>query len=123
MEFRELLAYYQGLIQIRKRFAPFRCAGGDSIRRMVFSKGGPQVVAFTLPGIRGDSWRMVAVVLNASDQTTSVELSAWEDTPLPSGWSVKADADRAGTDTLWRVEGNCIFIQPRSALILVDETE
>ena len=47
----------------------------------------------------------------------------WEDTPLPSGWSVKADAEKAGTDTLWRVEGNCIFIQPRSALILVDETE
>ncbi len=123
MEFRELLDYYQGLIQIRKRFAPFRCASGDSIRKMVFSKGESQVVAFTLPGIRGDSWRMAAVVLNASDQITSVELSAWEDTPLPSGWSVKADAEKAGTDTLWRVEGNCIFIQPRSALILVDEAE
>ena len=85
MEFRELLDYYQGLIQIRKRFAPFRCASGDSIRKMVFSKGESQVVAFTLPGIRGDSWRMAAVVLNASDQITSVELSAWEDTPLPSG--------------------------------------
>ena len=123
MMFRELLDYYRGLIQIRKRFAPFRCAGGDSVRRMVFSHGGPQVVAFTLPGERGDSWRMAAVLLNASDQIAQARLSAWEDTPLPSRWCVKADAERAGLETLWTVEGNCIFIQPRSALILVDEAE
>lgn len=122
--FGELLDYYKGLIQLRKAFAPFRCSGGDSIRRMVFSRTPSQVVAFTLSGEEESQWKMAAVILNASNQTAMAELTSWADQPLPNRWDVKADAQRAGLQTLWQVEGNCIFVQPRSVLVLVasDET-
>lgn len=83
-----------------------------------------QVVAFTLSGEEESQWKMAAVILNASNQTAMAELTSWADQPLPNRWDVKADAQRAGLQTLWQVEGNCIFVQPRSVLVLVasDET-
>lgn len=122
-QFRELLDYYKGLIQLRKAFAPFRCAGGESIRRMVFSRTAPQVVAFTLSGDGNSRYPMAAVILNASDQTAMAELTSWADQPLPQRWDVKADAQKAGLETLWQVEGSCIFIQPRSVLVLMASEE
>lgn len=118
--FGELLEYYKGLIQIRKSFSALRCTGGKSIRKMVFSKTEPMVVALTLPGRRKDPWRLMGMIFNASAETKKVKLLSWEDNPLPKEWLVLANESKAGVIPLGTVSGDTIEVKPHSVLVLVN---
>jgi len=121
--FADLDSYYQGLIEIRKNYKPFRDATGNSAKKISFSDTGKGVVAYTLENsvTKGKEWSYVAVAFNASDEAASVTLKQSADTALPSSWEIIADGTQAGLNGLGEVKGSTITVQPHSALILADK--
>ena len=106
--YRKVVAYYRGLIALRKVTPEFRLPSAAEIRkRLAFLPAPAGVVAFLIAGAK----RNLVVVYNAN--RTPVSLA------IPEGrWSVLADADRAGTKSLRKVKGGPVEVDRISALVL-----
>jgi pullulanase len=107
-KYADLVAYYRGLIALRKAMPEFRLASADEIRRrLTFLPGAPAgVVAFLIAGSR----RNVVVAYNANRSAVAIYLPE-------ARWSVLADAARAGVRPLRRLTGGPLEIAPLSAFI------
>lgn len=117
---RDLVDYYCGLWQIRSRYAPLRDATAQTAKAMTFSRDGIEnLIAYTIPNAEAEEsdWQWMAVVLNSSAETQEVNLES--QTELPNQWTILANKDVAGVDSLGVIDGNTLTIEPRSALILV----
>ena len=123
IKYADLDSYYQGLIEIRKHFKPFRDATTESAKKIAFSDTENGVIAYTLENsITNDSeWKYVAVLFNASDEKAEVTLKQSGDAALPKKWEIVADGSQAGVEGIGVAEGNKITVEPRSALILADK--
>ncbi len=109
-KYADLVAYYRGLIALRKAVPEFRLSSAAEIRkRLSFLPGLPAgVVAFVIAGAR----RSVAVVYNANRESVRVHI------PL-APWAVCADAVHAGTKPLRRIGGGPVDIAPVSAWVAI----
>ena len=109
-----LVAYYRGLIALRKAHPAFRLKTAAAIRRALsfLPMPAPGMVGYLLDGrSSGDSSSQFAVLFNSTAQSQTV--------PLPSaGWRVLVDGERAGTKSLRRIPGDSCSVPPRSALVL-----
>lgn len=119
----DLNSYYQGLIEIRKNYKPFRDPSKKSAERIAFSESGKGVVAYTLENTltKDKQWSYVAVAFNATDEEKEVTFVQSGDTPLPAKWEIVADAYEAGLKSLGTVEGSKVKIPAHSAMILADK--
>lgn len=123
-KFGELNAYYKGLIQLRKSFAPFRDSTNGTIGAMSFTNDNKQnLVAYTIqnPNPQNDMWDTVAVLLNSSGQNQQVELSVANGT-VPTSWSVVVNQTSAGIKSLETLTGSTITVPAGTAMVLVDQT-
>jgi pullulanase len=107
-KYADLVAYYRGLIAIRKSMAEFRLASADEIRkRLTFLPGAPAgVVAFLIAGPR----RNVVVVYNSRRSALTMHLPE-------ARWSVLVDEARASVRPLRRHTGGAVEIAPLSAFV------
>lgn len=123
IKYADLDSYYQGLIEIRKNFKPFRDATTESAKKIAFSDTDNGVVAYTLENTltNGSEWSYAAVLFNANDERTEVTLKQSGNSTLPKKWEIVADKAQAGLDGIGTIEGNKITVEPKSALILVDK--
>ncbi len=119
----DLNSYYQGLIEIRKHYKPFRDPTTGSAKKISFSDTKDGVVAYTLENTltKGKEWSYVAVAFNASDEPAEITLEQSGETPLPSKWEIVADSVQAGLTGIGTVDGNKITVAPHSAMILADK--
>lgn len=104
-----VVAYYRGLIALRKATPEFRLPRAAEIRqRLAFLPvAGPQVVAFLVAGPR----RQFVVIHNARPQAVNVA--------IPGGaWSVVVDDRQAGTRPLRTIRGGEVTVAPISSLVL-----
>ncbi len=103
--------YYAGLQQIRQAFTPFTDAKADTITTI--STQNP--VAYSVNNTASGEWSKVLVIMNNS-KTESKTVT------LPSGtWTVVADADKAGLESLGTATGS--YTAPKhSGAILVQGT-
>ncbi len=110
-KYRDLCAYYRGLIALRKATPEFRMTRAAEIGQcLTFLPGTPKgVVAFFIAGAS----RNIAVVFNSNAKATSVFLP-------DASWRVLVDEQRAGTKVLRRIRGGAVSVAPVSALVLVD---
>ncbi len=107
-KFAELVAYYRGLIALRRATPEFRLSSADAIRkRLTFLPGAPSgVVAFLIAGDR----RHLVVVYNANRAPVTVHLPE-------ANWSVLVDDTRAGVRPLRRLVGGPLPVPPISAFV------
>ncbi len=123
----DLLAYYKGLIQIRKAYSPFRDPTNTSNGTIYFSwanSGFPSgVVAFTMYNkLNPDTeWDYVAVLHNSNSYSQTVTLMTYDGKTLPSQWTIIADGSTAGIESLGTT-GSTVTIPARSTMVLVDKT-
>ncbi len=123
IKYADLNSYYQGLIEIRKNYKPFRDASASSAKLIAFSDADKGVVAYTLANTltNDKEWKYAAVAFNASDNASEVTLKQSGDTKLPEKWEIIADRDQAGLDGIGTVEGSKITVPAHGAMILVDK--
>lgn len=120
----DLVSYYEGLMQIRSAFKPFRDATTQSAQNIVFSDiDDKNIVAYTLENTltANKEWKQVAVLFNAGETAQTVELKAAQGKTLPTEWATVANNLSAGIKNLGTVKGNTIMVPARSAVVLVDK--
>ncbi len=124
--FSDLVAYYKGLIQIRKAYSPFRDPTNTSNGTIYFSwatEGFPsKVVAFTMYNTINPTteWDYVGVIHNANSTSQTVSLMTFDTKTLPSQWVIIADGSSAGVVSLG-VTGSTVTVPPRTTMVLVDK--
>ncbi len=124
VKYADLSAYYQGLIEIRKNFKPFRDPTRTSADKIAFSDaGGEGVIAYTLENslTKDKEWAYAAVAFNATGNPKEVSLKQSGNTALPAEWEIIADQSQAGLKGLGTVEGNTVTIPAHSAMVMVDK--
>ena len=119
----DLLAYYKGLIQIRKAYSPFRTPTNSTNSTIYFSWGTScpsNVVAFTMYNtIAPESeWNYVGVIHNSASYAQQVTLMSSK--TLPSQWTIIADGSTAGLQSLGTT-GSTVTVPARSTMVLVDK--
>ena len=111
------LAYYKGLISLRKAHPAFRMTTADEIaRNIVFDKvSAPNVISYSIRNnANGDAWREIKLVFNGSDEAYT--------TKIPKGkWIIVARDGNINPDGMSTFEGGKISVEPTSALILARE--
>lgn len=117
-ENKDLLAYYKGMIDIRKAFEPLRDATNNTGDAVTFSQLKENLLAYTIPNTLNTSeWSMMAVIINTTDRAEEVELKS--SYPLPDEWTILANRHTAGLNSLGIIMGHRVSINPREVLILV----
>lgn len=124
-KYADLVSYYEGLMQIRSNFKPFRDATTNSAKQIVFSDVDNQkLVAYTLENtLTADKeWKQIAVIFNAEETAQTVELKAQSGKNLPEEWVIIANDLSAGIKNLGEVKGSTITVPARCAMVLVDKS-
>ena len=112
VKYADLVAYYRGLIALRKAYPAFRMKSAEAIRRRLSFLSMPVtgMVGYRIKGTDNHD-EQVIVILNPTVEKQNVSLPE-------SGWKVLVDDQRAGTQCLRRIKGNTCEVQARSALVL-----
>jgi pullulanase len=107
----------KGWIRLRREHPALRLPDAEQIRRHLrFLDAPPGVLAYALVDhAGGDAWHTIVLLHNAvrGDQTVNL--------PFPSRWRVVCDRDRAGTDTLYEVEGAQVNVPALASMALYSE--
>jgi pullulanase/glycogen debranching enzyme len=113
--YREVTAYYSGLIRLRKEHPAFRMDSKKDIEAAVeILAAGGQLVAFVLKGnANGDSWRTILTAYNGAPAEQTLELP--RAVPL---WRQVVSAKRAGTETLAEIRDGLLTLPPFSMAVL-----
>lgn len=122
-EFADLVSYYQGLIEIRRNFKPFRDSTTKTSSLMNFVDAGDKAVAYTVENTltKDKEWEHAALLFNASEEDKTITLTAPEGKTLPSEWVVVVNKTEAGLNSLGTVKGSTVTLPPCSAMMLVDK--
>lgn len=122
-KFSDLIAYYKGLLKLRKTYAPFRAADMSAIENLVFSnEKTANLVAYTISS-PGEKWSMAAVLINANTAPKKVKLEAKEGSSLPSIWNCIVNQNSAGIQILEKYKGNNITVPAQTVLVLISAEE
>lgn len=120
--FPDLTAYYAGLIQIRKSFAPFTDATNTTKQNIHFvDDTDNKIMAYIVDNALTDNtqWKKVACIFNISgSEEKQVTLTGQDN---QTEWVIVANNEKAGLKSLGTVNGNTITIPKSSAMILVDK--
>jgi pullulanase len=115
--YKEVTAYYAGLIRLRKEHPAFRMDREEDIKmaaEILAAQG--QLVAFVLKGnANGDSWRTILTAYNGALTEQTLELP--RAVPL---WHQVVDAGRAGTETLAEIRDGRLSLPPLSMAVLYE---
>lgn len=123
-KYSDIVYYYEGLMQIRSHFKPFRDATTASAKQIVFSDTeSKSLVAYTLENtLTADKeWKHIAVIFNAETTAQTVELKAQTGKTLPDEWVVVVNDLSAGVKNLGEVQGTTVTVPARCAMVLVDK--
>ena len=109
----DLVAYYSGLMTMRRNHKAFRLGSADLIRKhLEFLPTQECLVAFQLKGnAGGDPWRNITVIINSSDRYRLVNVPRAKYTVVCKDGRI----DERGIDTF---EGSCVQVHPQSVIIM-----
>ena len=117
VRYRELVAYYAGLIKIRKAFAPIRDNTVQSVNDSYIVYNG-QTISLTTHNKNDDGWKMMSVIINNTEAEHHAQFKSTFD--LPEKWYVIADDTAASDEAMYEFDPEKP-VAPRSALIIVDK--
>lgn len=121
-QFGDLTAYYKGLIDLRKCYAPFSDSTNTTINNMqVFEDTDDYTiaVAYCNPVADDTQWDKVVCVFNG-DTEKDVELEI-QGEDLPESWVVVVNSEKAGVESLGCVDNSKVLVPKSSAVVLVDK--
>lgn len=118
-ENQDLVDYYKGMLAIRKAYAPLRDSTNQTADHIVFSQLPENLIAYTIPNVIEDNpkWKIMAVIANTNSKPVHLDLRA--DGSLPKEWTILADSKQAGLDSLGKINGNQLIVNPKNVLVLV----
>ena len=106
--------YYKGLRQIHEVYTPFSDDSNTSKNTMSFISQTGNLIAYTInnnTANKANEWGKVAVIMNSGSSSQSVS--------LPGNWTVVANADKAGLQSLGTASGS-YSVPAKSGAILVE---
>ncbi len=109
------VAYYRGLIQLRKTHPAFRLSTSAAIKNNLrFMGSSSGLLAYQLNGAAsGDTWSKIVVVTNPGSKTVSQTL------PVKANWSLVVSGSKAGTATLSVLKkSNKVSVPAHSTVVL-----
>ncbi len=115
----DVVDYYKGMIKFHSKFKALRNPQADTAQNLEYfgdtSKG---IVAYTVDGLEGDTFKKGAVILNGNnEESQKVRI---EGKNLPDKWVIVANEETAGLRNLGTVSDE-VEVKPSSAVILVDK--
>jgi pullulanase/glycogen debranching enzyme len=115
--YKEVIAYYAGLIRLRKEHPAFRMDSKNDIEAAVeILAASGLLVAFVIKGnANGDSWRTILTAYNGALTAQTLELP--RNVPL---WRQVVDSRRAGTETLAEISNGRLTLPPLSMAVLCE---
>ncbi len=117
-EYKQVFAYYKGLIAFRKAHGALRLTNAQDVQQNVFPVEGlpANVVAFQVNGgVNGETSEGLFLIFNPNNRT--------EEITLPDGvWDVYVNGEKAGTEVLATITNGKASVDPISALVLVKGT-
>ncbi|MBQ8538215.1 MAG: type I pullulanase, partial [Ruminococcus sp.] len=118
IEYKELVDYYKGLIDIRKKFPILTDSSEEAVHKTYMTYNG-KVIAGTIANINASSneYKYMAIVVNNTPEKCPFELKSKY--PLPERWYVILDHDSASGEAI-RAFDNKMEIRPYSAFVIVD---
>ena len=120
LRFKELVSYYRELTRIRASFSPFTDETGKGAGSIRFFRKSDQGIGYVIPGMKEGEPRWMAVMFNASNESTEMEICA-EVPDEDCRWKVLANEKAACLESLGTMEGRRVSVFLRSALILASE--
>lgn len=122
-QYPDLIAYYSGLMQIRKNFAPFTCATKDAIENMYFyEKEDQRALSFTMNNTltNGKQWDAVTCIYNSNnDKDIVVKL---EGDAQDKEWVIIANDKSAGLKSLGEVLDGKVEVKKSSLVVLAEKS-
>ena len=114
-EYADLVAYYKGLITLRKEHPAFRMETAEAVREHLefFDTENNQFIIYCLKNhANGDAYEKIAVLFHVGETRESVM--------LPEGnWKVLVNEKQAGTAVLEESAGNEVWMDGPMAMVLV----
>ena len=114
-EYADLVAYYKGLITLRKEHPAFRMETAEAVREHLefFDTENNQFIIYCLKNhANGDAYEKIAVLFHVGETRESVM--------LPEGnWKVLVNEKQAGTAVLEEIAGNEVWMDGPMAMVLV----
>lgn len=117
--YRDVLEYYKGLIQFRKKHAALRLTAAEEVKENVrYQKMADDVVLFEINGkVNGEEAQGIVVIFNASVKEQQISL---DDADVAAGeWKICIDDQHAGTEALESAAGRTVMVAPTSAKVLI----
>ncbi|MBQ4105666.1 MAG: type I pullulanase [Clostridia bacterium] len=119
-EYSDLVDYYRGLIELRKKFAPFRDHTGTAIQKgMWLFTDNPTGAGYTLEGEAYGKRRKMLLLFNGAHHSECFDLASHG---LTGWWDAVVNSEEAGTKFLGEYS-RTICVPATSALILVEQDE
>ncbi len=120
VDYADLVSYYEGLMNIRKNFAPFTEDDNSYSAAYNFfneKSANTATVAFTVSNDTAGQWQNMLVIYNASKSEAEVSLAT-----APAGdWVIICDGKEAGVKNLGEISGDTYTAAPCSGIIAVDK--
>ncbi len=121
-QYPDLVAYYAGLMQIRRNFAPFTSADNTSIENMYFYENDDKkALSFTMNNTvtKDTQWDSVTVIFNSNpDKDITVEL---EGEAKDKEWVIIANEKTSGLKSLGEVVDGKVEVKQSSLVILAEK--
>jgi pullulanase len=121
-EFDDLIAYYRGMMAIRKAYPPLRDETTRTANMTYFRRLPENVMAYTIPNVIDEQakWDNFLVVVNTGDQPQSFVLPTDPDN-ISQEWTILANIKQASADGLGTIRGESIILNPREVYVLAIE--
>ncbi len=114
-EFVELIAYYQGLIALRKAHPAFRMQTAEAVREHLefFDTDNNNFITYCLKEYaNGDSYEKIAMLFHVGAERECIKIPE-------AGWKVLVNGQQAGTEVLEEIPGDEIWMDGPVAMVLV----
>lgn len=111
-QYREVFAYYAGLVQLRRKHPAFRLPGAEAVKQHLSFLDSPlNTVAFELhEHANGDNWQYIIVIYNPTRSEVAFTLPTGE-------WTIVATQGRIGEESLGQATES-VLVPPITCMIL-----
>jgi len=123
-EYKDIVEYYKGMIEIRKAYPPLRDPSRKSADMIYFKRLPENLISYFIPNLIDDQapWVNLLVAANTSDHPQSIDLP--KDTQEhDQKWKILANNQQASAAGLGYLFGDSIILNPREVYVLAIENE
>ncbi len=125
VEYADLVAYYKGMMNIRKNFTPLTAKDKTYSSSIKFANkftDQSTIITYIITNDQPDEWNKMLVIHNGSARQQNVTISFDTAVTDTFQWVVLAKGDRAGLTPIETVTGKKLTIPAASTLVAVDKT-